>query len=210
MKIVVYNNKGGCGKSTLTCHVAFSAIERGYPLTVIDADRQNNAMQWLSAHEWDGDESYDVGSIHVTTDIETDDSGLVIVDAPPAFDFVQNFKSADVWIIPVSGRFSVSGAMNVIEEVRLVGRGRIVLVANMCDVNTMIGKTEIEQIRKLNVELFKFPIPRHDTVRKGEMQGVASWQVPYGSRSSAAQNLKLFANWVLGGCNSGGVYGKER
>lgn len=210
MKVVFYNNKGGVGKTSLTCHTAFAAIERNYPLTVIDADRQNNAMQWLSAYEWDGDESYDVGSVHITTNPDDYDKGLVLVDAPPAFDFVQNVDDADIWIIPVNGRFSITGAMNVIDEVKSVNGGRIVLVASMCDANTALGKVEIEQIRKLNLELFKFPIPRHDTVRKGELQGMAAWQVPYGSRSSAAQNLKLFANWVLSGCGSGGVYGKER
>lgn len=210
MKIVVYNNKGGVGKTSLTCHVAFAAMECSYPLTVIDADRQNNTMQWLSGGNWDGDESYDKGSVHVTTNPDDYEKGLVLIDAPPAFDFVQNVQDVDVWIIPVNGRFSIAGAMNVVEEIKSVNGGRIVLVASMCEANTALGKVELTEIRKLNLELFKFPIPRHDAVRKGEMQGIAAWQVPYGTRSSAAQHLKLFANWILSGCKVGGVYGKER
>lgn len=210
MKVVFYNNKGGVGKTSLTCHTAFVAVERNIPLTVIDADRQNNTMQWLSSHEWDGDESYDVGSVHVTTNPNDYSNGLVLIDAPPAFDFVQNVEDVDVWIIPVNGRFSIAGAMNVVEEIKSVNGGRIILVASMCDANTALGKVELTEMSKLNLEVFKFPIARHDVVRKAEMQGIAAWQVPYGSRSLAAQNLKLIANWILNGCGSGGVYGKER
>lgn len=208
MKVAIYNNKGGVGKSTLVCHTAFRAMELKRELTIIDADRQGNTMSWLSNHNWNGDESFEIGSVTVTTDSRQGGyTGITVIDAPPAFEFVKEVSGVDVWVIPVSGRFSVDGAINVIGQINKDSKNsRIVLVANMCEPNTKFGKQELEQIRKLDVELFEMPIPRHDCVRKAEMLGVSAWKVPYGIRSNTAQNLQYFSDWILRGCNKSGVY----
>jgi hypothetical protein len=65
--------------------------------------------------------------------------------------------------------------------------------------DSKFGASELKQIRQLPVDLFRFPIPTQDVVRKAEMLGVSAWKVPYGIRSTTAQNLKLFADWVLDG-----------
>lgn len=207
MVVVIYNNKGGVGKSTLTAHTAFQAMERRVPLTVIDADQQCNTMSWLCGHDWDGAAEYQQGSVTVTTDGKAFGDGLTVIDAPPSFSFVQSYPSADVWVIPVGGRFSVDGALNVVNQVHQVNKNaRVVLVANMCDPNTKFGKMELEQIRKVDVELFQLPIPRHDVVRKAELMGKPAWSVPYGVRANTAVNLQTFADWVLRGCPEKGVY----
>jgi cellulose biosynthesis protein BcsQ len=207
MKAVVYNNKGGVGKSTLVSHTAFYAMERKVELTVIDADQQCNSMSWLAGHEWDGSTEYETGTVRMTTDGGAVGGAMTIVDAPPSFTFVENHPEADIWIIPVGGRFSVTGAMNVIDQVRQVKKkARVVLVANMCDPNTKFGRLELDEINKLNIELFKIPIPRHDIVRKAEMAGQAAWSLPYGIRANAAQNLRTFADWMVRGCPDKGVY----
>lgn len=207
MRVAIYNNKGGVGKSTLVCHTAFRAAELKRELLVVDADRQNNTMSWLSNHDWNGDESFEMGSVVVTTQDDERFTGITVIDAPPAFEFVKEISKVDVWVIPVGGRFSVDGAINVIGQINKDSRNsRIVLVANMAEANTKFGKQELQQIRQLEVELFEMPIPRHDCVRKAEMLGVAAWKVPYGIRSNTAQNLQYFSDWILRGCNKKGVY----
>jgi cellulose biosynthesis protein BcsQ len=201
MKIVVYNNKGGVGKSTLVCHTAFRAAEQNISLNVIDADQQCNSMAWLSGHQWNGDEAFNRGSVSVTTNINSAQfHNVTLIDASPAFNFVQNVSDVDIFIIPVSGRFSVDGAINVISQVNQKSPGsRLVLVANMSEANTNFGQSELEQIKKLGIALFKFPIARHDVVRRAEMLGQAAWQVPYGTRTLTAQNLQIFSDWILSG-----------
>jgi cellulose biosynthesis protein BcsQ len=206
MRVAIYNNKGGVGKSTLVCHTAFRAAEQKKELLVVDADRQNNTMSWLSGHNWDGDESFEMGSVTVTTHDDERFTGITVIDAPPAFEFVKEIGKVDIWIIPVNGRFSVDGAINVISQIKRDSKNsRIILVANMADPNTKFGKQEIQQIRQLEVELFDMVIPRHDSVRKAESIGSAAWKVPYGIRSMTAQNLQYFSDWVLRGCNKKGV-----
>lgn len=208
MKIAVYNNKGGVGKTSLVAHIGFRAIQLSKHITVLDADRQSNAMDWLSNGQWDGNSLLEVGTIKLTTDIrEAENSDITVTDCPPAFEVVELYQDVDIWIVPVSGRFSVSGAINVLDSIKKVDKKpRVVLVANMVDARTEFGRKELEEIRKLNVELFKLPIPRHDVVGKAEMSCVPCWDIPYGIRSLTAVNLRTFADWVLSGCNDRGVY----
>jgi len=213
MKIAIYNNKGGVGKTTLAAHIGFRAIEKKQKLMVYDVDsRQGNTIDWLTGGNWDGNATVQLTPyVWVTTDNnDTEGHELVVIDCPPTFQVVEKFDDVDVWLVPVSGRFSVMSAMNVIEEIRQIERKpRIVLVSNMVDTRTEFGRTEINEIKKLGVELFKFHIPRHDAIRKAEMAAMPAWKVPYGTRSMATQHLMIFADWVLNGCSEKGVYSKD-
>ena len=207
MKIAIYNNKGGVGKTSLTAHIGFRAMELDQEVTIVDADRQHTSMDWLTNGKWDGNSTVEVSSVKLTTDIREADGDLVIIDCPPAFEVVENYPDVDIWIVPVSGRFSVMGAMTVIDEIKAINKSsRIVLVANMVDINTKFGNAQLKEIKKLEIELFKLQIPRHDIVGKAEMATKAAWAIPYGSRSLTSQNLLAFAEWVLNGCKSRGVY----
>lgn len=48
---VVFNQKGGVGKSTITVNLAAIAAERGRRTLVVDLDGQGNASQYLLGHE---------------------------------------------------------------------------------------------------------------------------------------------------------------
>ena len=207
MVIATYNNKGGVGKSTLAAHIGFRAADFDKDLTVVDADRQLNTMAWLSGHEYTDEDSFELGSVQVTTSLDAAQNDMILIDCPPAFEVVSRFPNVDVWLIPVGGRFALDGAVNVVGEVRKIEKSpRIVLIANKVNANTEIGKHELEEIKKLNVELFQLPIPQADVVRKAEMLGVPTWKVPYGVRSNTTQALQALADWALRGCSERGTY----
>ncbi len=44
----VVNQKGGVGKTTIACHLAFAAQEQGHSVLLVDFDTQGNASQFLS------------------------------------------------------------------------------------------------------------------------------------------------------------------
>ncbi len=213
MVIAVYNNKGGVGKTSLVSHVAFRAMEMKKTVTILDADQQSNAMQWITNGQWDGNSTVSLGTVTATIDYrETIDSDFTVIDCPPAFEVVKKFPQVDIWIVPVSCRFSVTGALNVIDEIKKHSKNsKVVLVANMVDVRTVFGQTEIDEIKKvcydknMDIVLFRCAIPRHDIVAKAEMLCVPSWSIPYGTRSTTTSNLKLFAEWLLSGFDKKGT-----
>lgn len=188
-------------------HIGFRAADLGKSLSVCDADRQLNSMAWLSGHQYTDEDSFEIGSVQVTTSLEAVEHDTVVIDCPPAFEVVKRFPDVDTWLIPVGGRFALDGAVNVVSEIRRIDRNpRIVLVANKVNPNTEIGRQEIEEIQKLDVELFQLPIPQADVVRKAEMLGVPTWRVPYGVRSNTTISLQALADWALRGCTSRGTY----
>ncbi len=52
MKRVVFNQKGGVGKSTIVCNLAAIGAARGRSSLVIDLDPQGNSSQYLLGEEW--------------------------------------------------------------------------------------------------------------------------------------------------------------
>jgi len=45
------NQKGGCGKSSLSCHLAWWLANQGKSVAVVDSDGQQSASRWLSKIE---------------------------------------------------------------------------------------------------------------------------------------------------------------
>lgn len=51
MNRVIFNKKGGVGKSTITCNLAAISASKGKKTLVIDLDTQGNSTQYLLGHE---------------------------------------------------------------------------------------------------------------------------------------------------------------
>lgn len=131
--IIVYNNKGGVGKTTAAVHLFLWLMchmdDDDEPWCLLDLDEQNNSMSWLAGHEWEGetlsfsDDSSLLGCI-ATDEIEVaQEYENIIIDAPPRSDFVEmivehfDLDPYDIIIVPVVGRFSIDGAIKVIKPV---------------------------------------------------------------------------------------------
>jgi cellulose biosynthesis protein BcsQ len=202
MNIGVFNHKGGCGKSTLTSHLGFYASENNIDATIIDADLQQCTISWLSNHAWSGDEIYEKGSVIVTLNDLKYDNDFIIYDTNPNYDVLENLQnSIDKWIIPIDGRFSMEASMAVVEELKKRKSLSDVYVIINKSLNNTFGRKERKEIDKLGLKVFALEIPQADVIRKSESWGVACWDVPYGSRSLATQNLKTFCKWVFNGFN---------
>jgi chromosome partitioning protein len=84
MNIIVTSLKGGVGKSTTSIYLAVAAVERGYdPVTLIDADPQASAAEWLELWPLPGIDVIESPSERTATRAIERASGMVIVDTPP-------------------------------------------------------------------------------------------------------------------------------
>ncbi|QGY32910.1 division plane positioning ATPase MipZ [Pantoea cypripedii] len=48
MIVLLGNEKGGCGKSTLSCNITAELARQGKDVMLIDADKQGTASRWIS------------------------------------------------------------------------------------------------------------------------------------------------------------------
>lgn len=87
--IAVANQKGGCGKTTISMNVAGCLGRAGYKVLLVDADPQASAIQWRNNREDSAlpfhIQSYPFPTIHKELPTQFDQAGydIVLIDCPP-------------------------------------------------------------------------------------------------------------------------------
>ncbi len=201
--IAVYNNKGGVGKTTIASALVYVAKEYFKTATnVIDADNQRNLMQVVSHGNWDGGEIYEDGLITAYNSLAGIVSNkLCIIDCPPEYDFISKLDGVpiDKWIIPIKGRFSIDGLASVLGQLKKCGRANeeVIIVSNMNTKESVYGRVQFEEARKLGAELYPKPIHRNIAFEKAEDSYQYVFDMPYISRSLAVETLKKFAQDMI-------------
>jgi chromosome partitioning protein len=89
MLITVMNQKGGCGKTTLTVHLVCWLIDRGHTVAALDADGQAATHRWLAVAAPDVGVLRAYEPAEITRAVAVLRQGgcpLVVADAPPGLD----------------------------------------------------------------------------------------------------------------------------
>lgn len=87
--IAVANQKGGCGKTTVSMNLAGCLGRAGYKILLIDADPQASAIQWRNNREDSGlpfhVQSYPFPTLHKELPAQIEQAGyeIVLIDCPP-------------------------------------------------------------------------------------------------------------------------------
>ena len=87
--IAVANQKGGCGKTTISVNLAACFGRAGYKVLLVDADPQASAMQWRNNQEESGlpfhIQPYPFPTIHKELPTQFEQAGydVVLIDCPP-------------------------------------------------------------------------------------------------------------------------------
>jgi chromosome partitioning protein len=94
MRRVVFNQKGGVGKSTIVCNLAAINASHGRSTAVIDLDPQGNSSQYLLGEDWNQEET------NIARYFEQSLS-FRLAESDPA-EFCVETPFSDLWIMPAS------------------------------------------------------------------------------------------------------------
>ncbi|MCC2625621.1 MAG: cobyrinic acid a,c-diamide synthase [Burkholderiales bacterium] len=193
--IVVTNQKGGCGKTTLTMNLA-GVLGSKKKTLIIDGDSQGSATRWASSASDNkpfptaimglantGDK------VHREIKKYAADYDYIFVDCPPAID--NNFTAsallvADLALVPVipspTDLWAAIGIQKVISNVMDLNENlQARLVANMCQNNTSISKEALTLI-----EEFEFPKVTTDIYQRTAYRQAAA----FGGTVADLDNIK--------------------
>ena len=105
--IVITNQKGGCGKTTVTIHLAAALSKRNLQVLVVDADPQHTATNWAKNKDKFHFTTTILGKdqqVNRVVQINLEKYDFILVDCPPSFDSIQTMSAllvGDIAIIPL-------------------------------------------------------------------------------------------------------------
>jgi chromosome partitioning protein len=181
--ISLVNQKGGCGKTTVSMHLAGALARRGQGMKVlvVDADPQGTATRWAASAA--DDEPFPasvVGLAAANTKVHrevqkfADDYDYIIIDCPPSADS-QVPQSAllitDVALVPVipspPDLWAAIGIGKTIEGAQTVNEAlKTRLVLNQLQPNTTLGREALEILPAFGIELARHSLSFRQVYRQ--------------------------------------------
>lgn len=210
--IVVANQKGGSGKTTVSMQGAGEIARRGHKVLVVDADPQGTATRWAASAG--DDNSFPASVVGLSAANEKvhrevkkfiDDYGYIIIDCPPAADSPVPQSAlliADLVLVPIIpsplDMWAAVGIRQVILNVGDINEGlKSRLVLNQCQPNTTLTQETLEVLPEFGIELAKTQLRHRQVYRQSAVFGQTVHD--FGSKASAAiEEIETLVNEIFG------------
>lgn len=159
--IVVANQKGGVGKSTIACNIAVSAVNDNKKVLVIDADIQGSSLAFRAMRESDDLKAVSITQPTVHKDIsDFENFDIVIVDAGgrdnTLFRSAITAASKGILIIPVLPSsydiWATEDTFKVLQEARVYVDINAYAVFNQTIQNTIVSREAKELLDEITKE----------------------------------------------------------
>lgn len=179
--ISVCNQKGGCGKTTVTMALAGSFARRNLRVLVVDGDPQGSASSWsANAPEDTPFPATVVNLAHAGRNLPLEvrkmvgDYDVVIVDCPPAVDSPVPQAAlliSDLAVIPlIPSPIDVAAAapfIRLVEQVSLINPGlKGLIVPNMVLKQTRLARGYLDHFHTLTLPIASVQLGLRDSHRK--------------------------------------------
>lgn len=197
--LVVTNQKGGSGKTTLAMHVTGTLARRGARMLVVDADPQGTATRWASSAPDDKPFPAMVaglavagGKVHREIKKFVNDYDYIVVDCPPAVDSPVPQSAllvADLALVPIipspPDLWAGVGIRDLVSNMMDVNEGlKARLVANMCQPNTTLAREALDLLQDFGMELAASSLHLRTVYRQAAVYGTTVHDL--GFRAAAA------------------------
>lgn len=204
MIVTIGNSKGGVGKSTITAHLAVAATVRGIKTLIIDSDPQASSMTWRAQREKDSPEAYAITTptIHQAAP-KIQGYDLILIDAGgrDGACFRSAVAAADVLVIPMlPSPYDVWGTedtINILREVRAVGRDVVARVLFNQLRNTVLGREVVEALAdyKDDVQPLDSQLHYHEFLKKAPAAGQGIGE--YRPGSAPAKEIEAILDEIM-------------
>ena len=197
--ITVFNQKGGCGKTTIAMSLAGAMGMRGYATLVVDMDPQGTASRWSSAAPEDRKFPADVislapmeGKMHREVRNQIEKYDAIFIDCPPAMSSAAPTSAmlvSDLALIPVvpspGDIWAAESAKKLALAAQANNEGLLArVVANMVQKSTSLAKELMELLDEdKEFPLLKSSIGSRAAFREAQIIGSTVHHVP---RAAAA------------------------
>jgi chromosome partitioning protein len=209
--ITVFNQKGGCGKTTIAMSLAGAIGLRGYSALVVDMDPQGTASRWASAAPEELPFPASVmslapmeGKMHRELRNHVDKYDVIFIDCPPAMSSAAPTSAmlvSDLTLIPVvpspADIWAAESAKKLADAAKanndtLVAR----VVANMVQRSTSIAKELMELLAEdQEFPLLKASLGSRAAFREAQILGSTVHRVP--RATAAIEEVEAMVDEVL-------------
>jgi chromosome partitioning protein len=186
--ISVCNQKGGCGKTTVTMALASAFAARGNRVLVIDGDPQGSALIWsTNAPEGTPFPATVISLAAARKNLPGEvrkhvmSYDVVVIDCPPAVesDFAQaSLMIADVALVPLIPSppdvAAVAPFIKLVQQVQAINPElKGVVVPNLVDKSTNLAKGYLQAFGGLALPTSRARLSRRDAHKKACAQGTS-------------------------------------
>lgn len=199
--IAMTARKGGCGKSTLTTHLAVAAIQDGKRVAIIDLDPQATVAEWADGR---GDEPPDVVSTQAARlgrvlDGMRGGYDLVIIDTPPTTGEADRLaiEAADLVLVPT--RIQTSDIAAVLRSIDKATSAEKPTFVVFNDEAPQRRKSVAEETRRVLASKGVAVAPQviHARIVFGESQDVSRTALETDPTSPAADEVRSLFAWTM-------------
>src|SRR5260363_322042 len=167
--IAVVNQKGGCGKTTISMQLAGALGKDDCRVLVVDADPQGTATRWAANAEDDKPFPAAIsglgaagGKVHREIKKYVGEYDYILIDCPPAVDSLAPQSAliiSELALVPVipspSDLWAAVGIQELIERMQSINESlKARLVANMCQSNVSLNEAVLSVLKDFGVPKF--------------------------------------------------------
>lgn len=209
--ITLFNQKGGCGKTTVTIQLAGTLARRGFKTLVVDMDEQNTATRWASQAPDETPFPAALmnlaamgGKVHREIKNHLDDYDFILIDCPPSA--VSPAPSSamlisDLAIIPIVPAPADMWASVAAKKLALAVQAtneqlKIRMLPNMVQKTTNLARDTLDVLAEdADVPLMKSWIGSRSAFRECQLTGSTVHSLS--KSSAAAKEVDALAGEVL-------------
>lgn len=199
MLVVVGNQKGGVGKTTLAVHLACAWVRARRRVLLVDTDPQESATAWLGEQTAVEVTTAPAAGLGTRLQAMAQQYQAVIVDTPPGLDrpLREGIRVADLLLVPLAPSPVDVRAVRSVLELAQILRGAALdvrLVLSRVLPGTVLGKTAREALEPYGVGIARTALTQRVAVQEAAAYGRSVFD--YAPESLAADEFNRLAKEV--------------